>query len=378
MNYPKLKLPALGALLLASLCAFPARAQEKDKAPEQEPQKTEIIDTTLVTVPVTVTDNWGRFIKGIKRTDFKVYEDGVQQEIESFSDTEVPFSVALLIDLSRSTKQKLPVIKKAALDFVRQLQPRDRVLIVAFSDHVEYIGDFSNDQNQLARTIDTLKSGYGTSLYDAVQRTIREKLQPLTGRKALVVLTDGVDTMSRQASYSSTLDLISHSGIVCYAVQYETRNDGGKLIKPSDLPYIGSQRNNFLSHSFAPAPPQQGIVNIPRSDEQLMRTKRDRDLVAMEYLRAMAFQSGATYLRAESAEMTARAFNLIADELRHQYTLAYYPKHERQDGAYHTITVSVPESGFQVRARQGYFAPKRERVSDEKPVENKVGGEQKP
>lgn len=365
-------------LVLAALALSPVLAQEKEKKPEQESQKPEIIfDTALVTVPVMVTDGWGRFITGIQKGEFRVSEDGVPQEIAEFSDMRSPFSVALLLDLSHSTKQKLPVIKKAALEFVKQLQPRDRVMIVAFSDSVQFMGDFSNDQHQLARTIESLKSGYGTSLYDAIQRTIVEKLMPVSGRKALVVLTDGVDTMSKQASYESTLQLISRSGIVCYAVQYETRNDGGKLLKPSDLPYLGGPGARPFRSSFAPAQ-QPGVVGITPPDERFIRLKRDRDLVAAEYLRAVAFQSGARYLRAESVEMTALAFGLIADELRHQYTLAYYSKNENYDGGFRTISVTVNRSDLQVRARQGYFAPKRERASEEKPAPDKPQNEQKP
>jgi Ca-activated chloride channel homolog len=373
MNYRTLKFPALAALLVAALALCPASAQDKDKSPEQDPQKPEVIlDTALVTVPVMVTDGWGRFVTGIGKGEFKVAEDGVPQDIAEFSDMRTPFSVALLLDLSHSTKQKLPVIKRAALEFVKQLQPRDRVLVVAFSDGVQYLGDFSNDQRELSQTIEKVKSGYGTSLYDAVERTIREKLQPLAGRKALVVLTDGVDTMSKRATYDGTLELISRSGIVCYAVQYETRNDGGKMIRPSELPRFGfpaAPGNNFLPRPFTP----QDIINIPRNNESFIRTKRDRDLIAAEYLRAMAFQSGARYLRAESIEMTALAFALIADELRHQYTLTYYSKNENNDGGFRAISVGLNRSDVQVRARQGYFAPRRERADAEKPP-----GEKKP
>jgi Ca-activated chloride channel homolog len=386
MNYRTLTFPALAALLFAALVVPPAAAQEKSQQ-EQDPQRPEVIlDTALVTVPVTVTDGWGRFVTGIQKNDFKVAEDGVPQEIAEFSDLKTPFSVALLLDLSHSTRQKLPVIKKAALEFVKQLQPRDRVLVVAFSDGVEYLGDFSNDQRELNQRIETVKSGYGTSLYDAVQRTITEKLLPLAGRKALVVLTDGVDTTSKRATFESTLQLISLSGIVCYAVQYETRNDGGRILRPSDLPRLGYPSlpgNNFLPRSFAPPPQfgqhfqQEGIINIPRSDERLIRTKRDRDLVAAEYLRAMAFQSGARYLRAESIEMTALAFGLIADELRHQYTLTYYSKNEENDGGFRSITVNLKRTDLQVRARQGYFAPKRERPGDA-PEAARQPGDRKP
>jgi VWFA-related protein len=311
-----------------------------------------------VTVPVIVTDRYGQFVTGLSRNDFTVRENGEPQQIASFSSTEAPFNVALLIDTSRSTRNKLGAIRKAALNFVKQLQPNDRVLIVTFDEKVNFLGDFTSDRVEIERAIRSVKSSYATSLYDAIHLTINEKFAPIKGRKAIVALTDGVDTWSRQATYESTLELITDAGVSSYTIQYDTRNDGGSRTSPLDLPRLPGNR---LFSRF-----------IQGNTQTRNRPARDRDLVASEYLRAVAARSGARYLRAESIDNSSFAFALIANELRNQYTLAYYPTNDKRDGGFRTIAVGVKGGDFLVRARQGYRAPKDEKV-EEKDRDEKSG-----
>ena len=328
------------SLVATSQTPAPAPAQNaQNKTPEQDPQKSEIIklDTALVTVPVVVTDRYGRFIAGLSRQNFSVREDGIPQSIASFSSTEEPFNVALLIDTSRSTKGKLNVIRKAALEFIKQLQPNDRVLVATFDEKVAFIGEFSNDRRDLEHAIRGVKNSYMTCLYDAIDLAIKEKLLTLRGRKAIVLLTDGVDTFSKRATLDSTLELVANTGIPTYAIQYETRNDGVNPTSPGSLPP--------LILRFQPAS-GIGAIQAPPA--------RDRYIIATEFLRALAVQSGARHLRAESIDNTSFAFTLIAAELRHQYTLAYYPTNEKRDGRYRTISVGVNHEELVVRARRGY------------------------
>ncbi len=326
----------------------PAPQNPTQKPTDPEDQGTIIVDTTTqVVVPVIVTDNYGRFVTGLKKTDFAVREDGVSQEIEDFSDASSPFSVALMIDLSLSTKNKLDEIKRTAIDFVKLLQPRDRVIVVAFDERVRFVGDFTGDQKELEKSIKSLKTSYLTSLYDAIDLTIREKLRTQKGRKAIVVLSDGVDSGSKKATYQSVMDLITRSGIIAYSVRYETRNDGSKQINPQDLPNLSGTPSG-IKHMF----PQQ-----PRGTFQKQAPK-DRDLLGIEFLRELAMRSGALYIRSESEIMTAGALNLIANEIRNQYTIVYDPKNKKQDGLFRQIHVNVNRDELQVRFRQGYVAPK--------------------
>jgi VWFA-related protein len=359
----KLRIATIPRLILTLALAlwpvFMLRALGQDQRGGQEPQRPDVIkvNTALVTVPVVVTDRYGQFVTGLSRNDFTVRENGDLQQIASFTSTEAPFNVALLIDTSRSTKNKLGAIRKAALNFVKQLQPNDRVLIVTFDEKVNFLGDFTSDRREIERAIRSVKSSYATSLYDAVHLTITEKLATIKGRKAIVALTDGVDTWSRLATYESTLELIASAGVSGYAIQYDTRNDGGST-SPLSLPRLPGA---YRFSSFVQGGAQ--TRNQP---------PRDRYLIASEYMRAMAARSGALYLRAESIESSSYAFALIANELRNQYTLAYYPANDKRDGGFRTIAVGVKGGDFLVRARQGYRAPKDEKA-EEKDQDKKPG-----
>ncbi len=326
-------------------------------------------------------------------------EDGSPQKIELFSSTEAPFNVALLIDTSRSTQNKLDKIRKAALAFINQLLPNDRVMVVSFDEKVRFVSEFTSSQSELERAIKSLKTSYLTSLYDAIHLTINEKMKDMQGRKAIVVLTDGVDTASKQASFENVIELVASTGIICYAIQYETRNDGGPVMKPMFIPGIS---NSFAARSgarwqdVAPQQPKpetreetKPLINIPRPsfpsietatpakpsspgaspstrvNQQASQPIRDRYLIAADFLRTLAVQSGALHLRAESIENTSYAFHIIATELHNQYTLGYISTNEQRDGNYRTIAVGVKHSDLVVRARRGYRAPKADPAETE-------------
>ncbi|MBS1789021.1 MAG: VWA domain-containing protein [Acidobacteria bacterium] len=406
-QHPKCKQFIFAAFLVAAFSLFvgiPTFAQTTSQQSQDPIQQTIKIPTTLVNVPVIVTDRFGRFITGLNRSDFNVHEDGISQKIEDFSSTEAPFNVALLIDTSRSTQNKLGHIRKAALEFIKQLQPNDKVMVVTFDEQVRFVSDFTSNRAELERAVKSLKSSYLTSLYDAIYRTITEKMLPIQGRKAIVLLTDGVDTASKKATFSSSLDLVAATGIISYAIQYETRNDGAPIMKPIFLP--GRPSNSFVSQSETgstslqdqtkpqPQPPpesNQPFVKIPfqtgsifggaptssspnlepstRVNSQIQQPVRDRYLIAADFLRSLAAQSGARYIRAENIENTSFAFQLIAEELRHQYTLSYLSSNEQKDGKYRSITVRVSNPDLVVRARLGY------RVSQE---QEEADGDKKP
>ncbi len=357
---------------------------------QQDPQNEKIqIGTNLVTASVIVTDRYSRFIQGLSRTDFQVREDGAPQRIEDFSSTEDAFNVALLIDTSRSTQNKLGAIRKAAQTFIKQLQPNDRVMIVSFDEKVEFVTDFTNNRAELDKAIRSLKSSYLTRMYDAIHLTINEKMKNFRGRKAIVVLTDGVDRSSKLADFESVLDLVSTTGIITYTIQYETRNDGAAPSRPLFLPRIGSSFAAGSELTWRDLQDQEEtkkepkpLINLPRPDTSIFgmdpkpstpppgarpsttvnrkdsQVIRDPYLIASEFLHTLAVQSGALHLRAESIENTTYAFQLIATELRNQYTLTYISTNDQRDGGYRTIAVSVKNPELVVRTRLGYRAPK--------------------
>jgi len=364
--------------------ALPVFGQGQVEKQQQDPQQSIKIPTNLVTVPVIVTDRYGSFITGLSRNQFTVREEGSAQKIEDFSSTEAPFSVALLIDTSHSTKNKLGRIRKAAETFIKQLLPNDRIMVVSFDDKVRFICDFTSDHAELKRAVNSLESHYKTSLYDAIHLTINEKMNKIQGRKAIVVLTDGVDTASKHATFESAIELAASAGIITYAVQYETRNDGGSPIKPRDLPgpglkwqYAPQQKPKPESEEPKSESEGKSLINIPRPKQdaptstpgappssrvnsQRQQPIRDPYVVATDFLRTLAAQSGGLPFKAETIENTSYAFQHIATELHNQYTLTYISSNERKDGNYRAIAVGVNNPDLVVRARRFYRAPKDE------------------
>lgn len=391
---------ALAVLTLFAV-ALPVFGQGQEEKPQKDQQQPSIkIGTNLVTVPVIVTDRYGRFVTGLTRKEFTVREEGSSQKIEDFSSTEAPFSVALLIDTSRSTQNKLGKIRKAAETFIKQLLPNDRIMVVSFDEKVRFICDFTSDHAELERAVKSLKSSYLTSLYDAIHLTINEKMNKIQGRKAIVVLTDGVDTASKQANYESAIELAASAGIITYTVQYETRNDGTS--KPVYIPGIGNslaprpglkwqdaQQQKPKPESEDPKSESEGksLINIPRPQDgapvttpgappssrvnsQRQQPIRDRYLIATDFLRTLAAQSGGLPFRAETIENTSYAFQLIANELHNQYTLTYISTNDRRDGNYRAIAVGVNNPDLVVRARRFYRAPKDETPEGEQEKKN--------
>ena len=384
------------AVLTLFAAALPVFGQGQEEKPQQDSQQPSIkIGTNLVTVPVIVTDRYGNFVTGLTRKEFTVREEGSQQRIEDFSSTEAPFSVALLIDTSRSTQNKLGRIRKAAETFIKQLLPNDRIMVVRFDGQVQFVSDFTSDHAELKRAVKSLQSGYMTSLYDAIHKTINEKMNKIQGRKAIVVLTDGVDTASKQATYESAIELAASAGIITYTVQYETRNDGssrpisipgigGSFAPPSGLKWQDTPQQKPKPESEGSKSESEGktLINIPRPQEsaptatpgsppssrvnsQSQQPIRDRYLIASDFLRTLAAQSGGLPFRAETIENTSYAFQRIANELHNQYTLTYISSNERRDGDYRAIAVGVNNSDLIVRARRFYRAPKDEAPSGE-------------
>src|SRR5256714_2355983 len=206
----------------------PDTAPQKDSGPEEVGEGDILrVDTTLVSIPVSVMDRDGKFIPNLRKEDFQIWEDGVEQQVAYFASTEKPFTVALVIDTSGSTKNKLEEIQDAAIAFVEQLRPDDRVMVVSFSDKIRVLSQPTSDRNMLRNAILQTDAGSGTRLYDAVDMVINEYFNRVEGRKAIVLFTDGVDTTSDRATYESTVRDAEELDALIYPVEYDTFGDMG-------------------------------------------------------------------------------------------------------------------------------------------------------
>ena len=207
-------------------------------SPDGETVEGDVIrfDTSLVTVPVTVLDRNGRYVPQLRRENFRIYENGVEQKIAYFATTDSPFSVVLLIDTSGSTQWRLDDIQDAAINFVGKLKPSDSVMVMSFDDRIKVECKATTDRNVITKAIRRTRTGGGTRLYDAVEDILKKQLKTIPGRKAVVLFTDGVDTTSHRASYESTMRLAEESDAPIYSVDYDTSGLGTGGVHAPGLP----------------------------------------------------------------------------------------------------------------------------------------------
>jgi VWFA-related protein len=337
-------------------------ANKANNGPEEVDQNDVLrINTTLVTIPVSVMDREGRYAPNLRKEDFRLWEDGVEQQIAFFQTVDKPFSVVLMLDTSGSTRFKLDEMQDAAIAFVNQLQPGDRVLVVSFDDKIRMLTrDFTSDRYQLRDAIRQTRPGEGTKLYEAVDMIINQKLNLVQGKKAIVLFTDGVDTTSRHATYESTVRDAEELDALIYPVQFDTYGsmaNGGGSWPGSNGPNRRSSGNVLIDilGSIAigggggsggyPGPGGGGGAGTSRGEYE----RGDR------YLHELADRTGARLYQADTTQNLSVAFGNVAEELRRQYSLGYYPKSPTQAGQRRSIRVRVDQPNLAVRARDSYI-----------------------
>ena len=311
------------------------------------------VNTSLVTVPVSVLDHQGRFVPNLKREDFHLFENGVEQSLAYFEPAEKPFTVALLLDMSASTHFHVQEIREAAVAFARQLRPQDRVLVVTFNDEVLLLTPNATNDLDLVETLveEYANTGSSTRLYDAVHLTIRERLNQIKGRKAIVLFTDGVDTSSQQASYQSTLREAEELDALIYPIQYDTHDYMRSMQGAGNTVTVVT-----TTHGIFGGRTTQKTYNVPANNGQPLpgTTKADYDR-ADKYLHALADETGGRIYQANDTTQLADSFSKIAEELRRQYSLGYYPKSGNDDdNARRDIKVRVRQPNLAVKARDSY------------------------
>jgi Ca-activated chloride channel homolog len=314
------------------------------------------VNTTLVTIPVSVMDRDGKYIPNLRKEDFRLWDDGVEQQVAYFASTEQPFTVVLMIDTSGSTHFKLDEMQDAAIAFVNQLQPNDRVMVVSFDDKIRFlIEPPTNDHAALRQAIMKTHTGGGTRLYDALDQVINQHLNHIQGRKAIVLFTDGVDTTSHHARYEDNVRDAEELDALIYPVQFDTYQDmnaggswpgsqrGPSSSKPSVL---GDILGTIIFGGGRGGGGWPGGGGSPGSTREEYRR-------ADQYLHALAAKTGARVYNAD--QNLSNAFRQVAEELRRQYSLGYYPKAAGQLGDRHQIRVRTNRSGLVVRARDSYI-----------------------
>jgi VWFA-related protein len=294
------------------------------------------VDASLVNIPVSVFDKNGIYVPHIQKKEFKIFEDGVEQEISYFGTNDQPFTVALMIDTSGSTQFKIEDIHWAAKLFARQLEPQDRMIVIQFSSGVRVNQEATNDKDKIDRAIEKAKFGGSTSLYRAVEFTLKKRMNKIKGRKAIVLFSDGVDTSRWRNGYQDNFEDAEESDTLIYPVFYNT--------------FLGSLSGGTVMG----APPILGGG---------VRDARAQTF-GKSYLEQLAsFTGGRMFEAGRSRSLLFQAFEGIAEELRTQYNIGYSPITEGEKGERKRIKVRVYRPDLRVRARDSYIVGEAQKTA---------------
>jgi len=277
------------------------------------------VSVDLVLMYATVTDAKDQFIGGLQKERFRVFEDGVQQNISTFSQENVPISMGILIDLSLSMRRKIDQVNQAALAFIRANNPQDQVFLVGFNERAELLQDFTSDIDEISDSLENAAVMGSTAIYDAIYLGVQKAQTGTRPKKAIVVITDGED----RESYYSLAELlvkVQESDVQVFCIGF---------LNP--IPKRG------LFGSWSKSVPEK----------------------ARDALQRISEETGArAFFPTSTSELPAIVAE-IARELRSQYAIGYYSSNSARDGSFRRVKIDV--SGVparQVRYRRGYYAPK--------------------
>ena len=357
--------------LLLAFCLAAGLMSGQTKPEDQEIR----VDTDLIEVPFVVTDKTGKPISDLKKSNFAVYEDGKLQEVTDFTATNAPFEVALVLDTSGSTLAELPLIKRAAQNFIASLRPGDRVSIIAYRVErdigrvtavSELIIPLTSERAELASALDRVQTSFGTPYYDSLiqvaERVFRDPpREQFRGRRAIVALTDGVDSTSI-SDFAEAKDLLLETGSAAYFIKVDTREffeenllgdcSVSKRFSPSQMKRYYRQ---FVSSKVEKTSNFCELGDF----ERLAISKNLYQLADAEMDQLAKVSGGKVFPIADLSEARL-AFKKVSDEIGMKYSLGYYPSNDKRDGTYRKIKVEVKglPAGTQIRAREGYTAPK--------------------
>jgi VWFA-related protein len=273
---------------------------------QQEPP-TFKATTQIVSVPATVLDGQGRLVPNLDQDQFTILDNGKPQDITFFQNETQPFTVVVMLDYSASMTSSLDLLRAASEQFLLRMLPQDKGQVGAFSDRIEFSGEFTNDRDDLISALRDLQYGNPTRLWDAVDQSI-DMLKAVDGRKVVLVFTDGDDTYSK-AGFGSVLDHAKQNEVMVYAIGLQSQ-------------YFNGQR--------------------------MVRSQPDRSL------RKIAEETGGGYFELKKTDELSPTFTRVAQELHSLYTIGFSPA--VLDGKEHKLELRMKQAGQVARARKTYVA----------------------
>jgi VWFA-related protein len=319
-------------LLLAAVVS--AKAQEVDDVVRTE--------TSLVQLNIGVVDKQGRPITSLTKNDFAIFEDGVKQPIQHFEPVDAPFSLVLMLDMSGSTINFRQQLKLASQRFLDALGPDDRVAVIQFNAKVKSLSRFSTDRMKAAYAIEIAEGAGETYFYEALKYALKELEKEGARRKAIVVLTDGLDSHHRKVDRATVAKAQTDDEALA-AIKPDASSDLGTVLAAADRQGVTIYPLALPSGDPKRLPiPTPGITGIYAA--------------ARARLQALADRTGGRLNEINRLEYMPQLYREVAANLRTLYTVAYQAKSDRPRGKWHEIRVEVANSELTARTKPGYFA----------------------
>lgn len=320
------------------------------------------VDVRLVNVVATVTDSNGRYVQGLKASDFTLEEDGIPQQITHFAASQdLPVSVGIVLDTSTSMERKITTATRAVDRFLRDIHPEDDIFLMTFDTSVRVRQDFTSNRDKLWDALDKIRLSSGTALYDAVVDGAEKVRKGKHTKKAILLISDGVDTTSdRDASFARIA--VRESEVLVYALGISAdANVRAPMTERSPIPSGGTRTPLPIPGVTSPTIP----IPMPGPGRRQFPgggttggNRTSMDTVDMDILETFAEASGgrAWLITPDTRRNRLQdALDEIAEELRSQYSLGYYPAHSLSDGKWHRIELTLKNFDYHIRYKRDYL-----------------------
>jgi VWFA-related protein len=293
-------------------------------------------------LPVTVRDSSGHLVSDLTRKDFRVFEDNAEQPLSDLALRQVPVDVVLMVDASSSVATNLGDFRRAAESFAAQLDSEDRISLIKFDDRVQVLQDWTRSRFQFQRALNRIEAGMFTRFNDALFLAAREQFGPAQSRRAIIVLSDGIDSGRGATSAEGALQALLVAQVTVYVV---SNTEIARASKRAELDSLSNGSESTVRFNQLRIDDlREGLRVLDESEQRLAQ---------------LSAATGGRLYTPRSFDALGDAYREVADELRRQYAIYYTPLNKTRDGGFRRVRVETTNRAYRTSTRIGYFAPRR-------------------
>ncbi len=318
----------------------PAPVLRKKTEEEIKPGDVISVETSEVMLPVTVRDANGHLISDLTRKDFRVFEDNREQPLSDLALRQVPVDVVLMVDASSSVAANIDDFRRAAEQFAAQLDPNDRLSLIKFDDRVELLQDWTRSRFQLHRALNRIEPGMFTRFNDALLLAARDQFGATQSRRAIIVLSDGIDSGRGIATAEGALQALLQAQVTVYVV---SNTQISRATKRAELDSLAASDTSARFNELRIEDLREGLRVLDESELRLAQ---------------LTDATGGRLYKPPSFDKLDDAYREVADELRRQYAIYYTPLNKDRDGSFRRIHVETSHPDYKTSTRIGYYAPR--------------------